>query len=63
MSIQPCESCSRYIDTDYEIIDENGWCEVCNDAEYEKQRRYYSPLYKGEKLAGLLPDNHYNFNR
>lgn len=53
MSIMICESCERYIDSDFEDVDEAGYCEICQENEFEKQRAYWEPLYRGEKLAGI----------
>ena len=60
MSIMICAECEKHVDTDFWPMSEEGsLCEYC-EAEREA---YWRPLYDGEKQAGLLPANHYDFNR
>ena len=57
VSVITCESCTRYVDTDFDPAFEFGdghLCEACYDAEFEKQKAYWLPLYEGEKRAGLI---------
>lgn len=35
------------------IRDEDGNCPLC-EARHEQERRYWRPLYEGEKRAGML---------
>ncbi len=48
-----CETCGEEIDPDDEIIDENGDCEACRDAHFQREAARLKPLYDAEKRAGL----------
>lgn len=61
MSIIRCTECERPIDTDLEFADENERCQDCCENDFQEQLSYWQPLYQGEKLAGLLSENHYTF--
>lgn len=64
MSVEWCKECDVVMDADECIYEEDGtYCEECHDEEFQKQLAYWKPRYEGEKLAGLLPANHYEFNR
>lgn len=65
MSIMICTNCERHVDTDFHYMSggENPVCEPCEEELFDRGKAYWEPLYRGEHLAGLLPPNHYDFNR
>ena len=59
MSVFYCHECNTHHDSDYEVAEVYGddlICESCADEIFEAQRNYWNPLYKGEKLAGLVQE-------
>ena len=57
MSVFYCHECGKHVDSDFECCEVHGdelICESCADEIFEAQRNYWNPLYKGEKLAGLI---------
>lgn len=57
MKKENCGSCEELAE-----IEEGEICKKCQ-AEFDELEAHYKPLYEGERVAGILPPSHYNFNR
>lgn len=59
LSLFRCSDCGKSVYGDDIGCRENEVCTDCQDKLEREQEAYWRPLYEGEKLAGLLPRNHY----
>jgi hypothetical protein len=48
-----CEECGVAVDNDNIGCLENNWCDQCMDAWCEAQIKFWRPIWRAEKAAGI----------